>query len=85
MIKLTPLEETYSGQKLLQNDRIGILTKLIRHKFHFAESTLEKLTIRLRQLSLPDLAALFEAILDMRSLRDLNTWLDERLSSIRDE
>jgi hypothetical protein len=79
MLKLTPLEETYSGQKLLQNDRIDLLSKQIRHKFHFAESTLEKLTIRLRQLTLSDLEALFEAILDMKTLRDLNTWLDERL------
>ena len=79
MLKLTPLEETYSGQKLLQNDRIDLLTKQIRHKFHFAESTIEKLTTRLRQLTLPDLELLFEAILDMKTLKDLNAWLDERL------
>jgi predicted transposase YdaD len=80
MLRLTPLKETESFREGIQEDRIEMLTKLIRHKFHFAESTLEKLTARLRQLTLPDLEALFEVILDMRTLRDLNAWLDERLA-----
>lgn len=83
MLELTPFRETASFQEALQeelqDDRIGMLTKLIRRKFHFAESTIEKLTVRLRQLTLPDLELLFDVILDMRTLRDLNAWLDERL------
>jgi predicted transposase YdaD len=84
MLKLTPFRETTSFQEALQEelqeDRVEMLTKMIRHKFHFAESTLEKLTTRLRQLTLPDLEALFETILDMRTLKDLNAWIDERLA-----
>lgn len=79
MLQLTPLRETTSFQEELKEYDVEMLTKQIRHKFHFAESTIEKLTIRLRQLSLQDLEALFEEILDMRNLKQLNAWLDERL------
>lgn len=79
MLQLTPLKETISGQELLQDDRIDMLTKQIRRKFRFAESTMEKLTTRLRELSLADLEDLFEEILDMKTLKQLNIWIDERL------
>jgi hypothetical protein len=71
--------ETTSGQELLQDDRVEMLTKQIKHKFSFSESAMEKLDIRLRQLSLEDLEALFEAILDIDTPQDLNAWIDERL------
>ena len=79
MLQLTPLKETISGQELLQDDRVDMLTKHIRRKFRFAESTMEKLTTRLRQLPLADLEDLFEEILDMRTLKQLDAWIDERL------
>lgn len=83
MLNLTPFRETTSFQEALreelQDDRTELLTKLIRRKFRFADSTMEKLTLRLQQLTLEDLEALFEAILDMRTLKQLNAWIDDRL------
>ncbi len=76
MLRLTPLRETTSFQEALHDDRVEMLIKLIRHKFHFADSTLSKLDARLRQLSLKNLEALFIDILDMRTLREINIWLD---------
>jgi hypothetical protein len=40
---------------------------------------MEKLTTRLRQLPSQDLDALFEAILDIKTLKEFNAWLDEHL------
>ena len=79
MLQLTPLKETESVREIRHEDRIELLTKQIRHKFRFAESTVERLIFRLQQLSLHDLDDLFEVILDMRTLKQLNAWIDERL------
>jgi len=56
MLQLTPLKETESFQEALHEDRVEMLTKQIRHKFRFAESTIERLTSRLRLLTMPDRA-----------------------------
>jgi predicted transposase YdaD len=79
MLNLTPLKETTSVQEILHENNVEMLIKQIRHKFHFAESTLTRLDARLRQLSLKDLETLFEDILDMQTLREINIWLDARL------
>jgi hypothetical protein len=79
MLQLTPLRETTSFQEELKEYNVEMLTKQIRHKFHFAESTIEKLTVCLQQLSLQELETLFEDILDIRNLKQLNAWLDKRL------
>ncbi len=92
MLNLTPFEETTSFKKAmqkvlpeeLQKDRIGLLIKLISRKYHFARSTLVKLDIRLRQLTLKDLENLFEAIFDLSTLRELNAWIDSRLPAQND-
>lgn len=83
MLNLTPFRETVTFQEALQEElkeyNVEILTKQIRHKFRFAESTMEKITVRLQQLTLQDLEALFEAILDIKTLKQLDAWIDERL------
>ncbi len=79
MLQLTPLKETESVREIRHEDRIELLTKQIRRKFRFADSTMEKLTLRLQHLTLEDLEDLFEAILDMRTLKQLNAWIDVRL------
>jgi predicted transposase/invertase (TIGR01784 family) len=80
MLQLTPLKEMESVREVIHEDRVDLLTKFIRRKFHFAESTIEKLTVRLQQLPLQDLETLFvEDIFDMKTLKELNAWLDERL------
>ncbi len=91
MLKLTPFDQTdtfiETYQKKLQEDlkkdrmedRVGLLIKLMKCKYHFARSTLVKLDTRLRQLTLKDLENLFEAIFDLPTLRALNAWIDSRL------
>jgi len=87
MLNLTPFDqtttfiETYQKklQEDLQKDRIGLLIKQISRKYHFARSTLVKLDVRLRQLTLPDLEVLFEEIFDLATLRELNEWINARL------
>ncbi len=79
MLRLTPLRETISGQELLHDNNVEMLIKHISHKFRFAESTISKLDVRLRQLSLQNLEALFIDIIDMRTLREINIWLDARV------
>ncbi len=79
MLKLTPLRETISVQKVLQEEFSERLIRLIKRKYHFAEKTMTKLSVRLRQLTLKDLDTLFEAIFDLATLRELNAWIDSRL------
>ncbi len=87
MLNLTPFTETASFKeamqevlpKELQSYSIEKLIKQIKRKYHFAESTMTKLGIRLRQLTLKDLDTLFEAIFDLANLRELNAWIDSRL------
>jgi hypothetical protein len=79
MLKLVPLEETTSGQELLHDHTIKMLTQHIEAKFNFSEKTMDRITIRLRKLALKDLEALFKDILDMKTLKQLNAWLDEHL------
>ena len=79
MLQLTPLKEMESVQEVIHEDRIEMLIEQIKVKFKFSERTMEKLTLKLRQLSLKDLEALFRDILYMKTLKQLNTWLDERL------
>ena len=82
MLRLTPFEETISFQqakkKVLQEDRITLLSKLIKRKFKFAESTMIRLRARLQKLTLKDLEDLFEEIIDMVTLREINAWVSGR-------
>ncbi len=80
MLQLTPLRETASFQEELQEYSIEKLTRQIRRRFHFAESTVEKLRVRLQKLTLKELDPLFEDIFDMKTLKELNAWIDARLS-----
>jgi len=84
MLNLVPLRELPSGQELiqevLQEDRVDLLIRLMKRKFHFAEKTLNQVMTRLRQLTLKDLEQLFEAIFDFKNLKQLNAWIDQRLA-----
>jgi predicted transposase YdaD len=79
MLQLTPLEETESVREVIHEDRIEMLMQQIEAKFKFSERTMEKLTLNLRKLALKDLEALFRNILSMKSLKELNAWIAERL------
>jgi len=91
MLRLTPFKETDSFKEAMQEVLQEVLPKelqsystdklirLIKRKYRLAESTMTKLSVRLRQLTLPDLEALFEAIFDLATLRELNEWINARL------
>ncbi len=83
MLNLTPFKETMSYKEAFQEDLqkefIETLIKQIKRKYRFAESTVAKLDRRLRQLTLKDLKDLFNEIIDMATLRELNAWINARL------
>jgi len=91
MLRLTPFKETDSFKEAMQEVLQEVLPKelqsysthrlirQIKRKYRLAESTMTKLSVRLRQLTLPDLEALFEAIFDLATLRELNEWINARL------
>ena len=80
MLKLTPFKETYSYQKNFQALLVDKLTKQAKRKFHLADKTTEKVRLCLVKLTLADLDVLFEDLMDMRLLRDLHQWLDDRFA-----
>ncbi len=84
MLELTPLRETASVQEVLQDHTVELLTKLIKRKHRFADSTMAKLEERLHQLTLQDLEDLIEAIVDMETLREINAWISARIPRARD-
>lgn len=83
MLNLVPLRELPSVQEVvqevLQEQFVDKLIRQIKRKYHFAESTMTQLSVRLHQLALPDLEALFEAIFDLPNLHALNDWINARL------
>ncbi len=83
MLKLTPFKETESYKEAFQEDlqsyTLDKLIKQIKRKFKFAESTMNRLGARLRQLTFKDLEDLFESIFDLTTLRELNAWINARL------
>jgi hypothetical protein len=85
MLNLTPFEETTTFKKTyqrkLQEDFAEMLVQQIEAKFRFSQKTLAKLVLKLRQLALDDLKAMFKAIITMKRLKDLNAWIDQRLAA----
>jgi len=84
MLNLVPLRELPSVQEViqesLQDHSIDLSLRLIKRKFHFAEKTLNQVMLRLRQLTLKDLEQLFEVIFELKSHKQLNAWIDQRLA-----
>ncbi len=87
MLNLTPFEqtatfvETYQRklQEDLQSYSIEMLIQQIETKFKFSKKTITKLVLRLRQLTLDDLKAMFKEIITMKRLKEINAWIDSRL------
>jgi predicted transposase YdaD len=83
MLKLTPFKETASYKEAyfedLQADFLEMLVQQIETKFKFSQKTLAKLVLKLRQLALDDLKAMFKAIITMKRLKEINVWLDSHL------
>ncbi len=83
MLNLTPFKETTSYKEAFQEDlqsySIEMLIQQIEAKFRFSKRTITKLILRLRQLTLDDLKAMFKEIIIMKRLKEINAWIDSRL------
>ncbi len=79
MLKLTPFEETTAGREILQDDRVKMLTELTQAKFSLSSETLQEITGDLRKLSLESLEDLFKAIFSIKTVEQLEIWIDERI------
>ncbi len=93
MLNLTPFDqtatfiETYQRklQEDLQKEFLEMLRQQIEAKFRFSKRTITKLILRLRQLTLDDLKAMFKEIIIMKRLKEINAWLDSRLPPQQNE
>ncbi len=97
MLRLTPFEETdtfieayqrkfqenfqKSFQKSLKEERVQRLIQIIDVKFRFSRNTINKLATKLNQLTLEDLKNLFADIFQLKRLKDLDAWIDQRLAT----
>ena len=79
MLRLTPLEETISGQELIKNERVTILTRLITRKFALATELAEAIQVELNKLDLLTLQSLLDHILDIETLEQLEQWMTDHL------
>ncbi len=85
MLKLTPFEETTAGREILQDHSVKLLAEQIQLKFSPSSETLQEITGDLRKLSLESLEDLFKAILNLKTVEQLEIWIDERISKIGEE
>ncbi len=89
MLNLTPFRETTSYKETffedLQKEFSEMLIQMIEAKFKFSKRTITKLVLRLRQLTLDDLKAMFKEIIVMKRLKEINAWIDSRLPPQQNE
>lgn len=76
MLQLTPFKETQSYRETVHEDFTTTLLRHIKRKYGFGERTLTQLARRFDQLRVEDLQTLFEDILEIKTLSQLNEWLD---------
>lgn len=77
MIRFTPLAETVSGQELLKDECVTLLSEQVQTKFGVSGEVLDGLRAELQQLELADLKALFRQILKIETLEELEQWIAE--------
>ncbi len=82
MLRLAPFEEmptfvkTY--ERKLHEKFVDLLSRQVKRKYRFADSTMAKLNARLQKLPVADLEELFEEIIEMTTLREINAWVSAR-------
>jgi predicted transposase YdaD len=79
MLRLTPLRETISGQELLKEDRVEMLTRQIQRKFDLTPELFAATVAELNQLALDNLRALIDAILFIDTFEQLEHWIAAHL------
>ena len=62
MLRLTPLEETISGQELIKNERVAMLTAQIQDKFALSDKLTETMRTDLEKLALPNAEQVVAAV-----------------------
>ena len=79
MIRLTPLAETTSGQELIKDERIALLTQMVRRKFALSDELTTSINQELQGLELGNLKELIIQILDISTVEQLETWIAAHL------
>jgi hypothetical protein len=79
MIRLTPLAETTSGQELINNDRVAMLTAQIQDKFTLSDKLVKSVRTNLETLSSDMLHQLIRQILHFDTFETLEQWIEEHL------
>jgi uncharacterized membrane protein affecting hemolysin expression len=79
MIRLTPLEETTSGQELIKNERVKTLARQLTRKFTLSTELVETLNIELDQLDPATLEQLLDLVLDFATYEQVEQWITDRL------
>ncbi|MFZ4662215.1 MAG: hypothetical protein ACOYNY_34720 [Caldilineaceae bacterium] len=79
MLRLTPLEETISGQELIKNAHVDILAALIQDRFGLSEALSETVRADVDKLDGQALTTLVRQILHFDTFEELETWIADRL------
>ncbi len=79
MIRLTPLEETRSGQELIKNERVAMLTAQIQDKFKLSDKPVTTVRTDLEKLDADMLYLLIRQILHLDTLDALEQWIAHHL------
>lgn len=81
MLRLTPLAETISGQELIKDERLAILSRQIQIRFQLSDELTEAIGQDLEKLDLPTLKLLLEEILRIESFEQLELWISEQVAA----
>ncbi|MFN8487600.1 MAG: DUF2887 domain-containing protein [Caldilineaceae bacterium] len=79
MLRLTPFRETASAQEVLKEERVEMLTTLIKIKFNLLPEMTEPIVADLEKLNMPTLKALVEQILCIETFEQLERWIADHL------
>jgi len=80
MLRLTPLEETVSGQELIKNERVKTLTRLTAQKFSLSLEAAEAIRIELDKLDVDALEHLLDQILALDTFEQVEQWVSNNQS-----
>ncbi len=75
MIRLTPLEETISGQELIKHEPVKTLTRLVTRKFSLSPELTVSTQLELNKLDLETLQHLLDQVLDIDAVEQLEQWI----------
>lgn len=75
MLRLTPLEETISGQELIKNERVNTVIRQVTRKFALSSELAEAIQLELEKLDLDTLRLLLDQILEIDAVEQLEQWL----------